>query len=55
VTSSWSIFIQLSGSEYLAYNKKEGKPTGLVTLHKNYLLKNVIEGTIEGRIKITES
>jgi hypothetical protein len=43
------------GKEYLTYNTKEGRPTGLITLRRNYLLKLVIEGNIEGRIKITES
>ena len=42
------------GKECLTYNKKEGRPSGLVTLHRNCLLKHVFEGNIEGRIKITE-
>jgi hypothetical protein len=43
------------GNEYLTDNEKEGRPTGLVTLHRNCLLKHAVEGNIEGRIKITES
>jgi hypothetical protein len=35
------------------YNKKERRPTELGALHRNYILKHVIEGNIEGRIKIT--
>jgi hypothetical protein len=42
------------GKEYLTYSKNEGRPAELVTLHRNCLLKHVIKGNIEGRIKITE-
>jgi hypothetical protein len=43
------------GKGYLTYNKKGGRPAGLVTWHRNYLLKHVIKGNIERMIKITES
>jgi hypothetical protein len=50
-----SITWSQGGKEFLTCNKKEGRPTGLITLPRNCLLKHVIEGNIEGRIKITGS
>jgi hypothetical protein len=35
------------------YTLQWGRLTGLVTLHKNYLLKHVIEGQTEGRLEVT--
>ena len=40
------------GKEHSVYSKKEGRLTGLVISFRNFILKRIIQGEVEGRIEV---